>query len=472
VALSALMIAGFLGAGAEAGAAPSSRLARFSTPGLFPKYRPSIHDYVVRCNGEPMRVQGRAYGGWKMAIGNHRFRRGRSIQRVTLRPRRAFVVKVRKAKRAYVYRYHVRCLPSKFPDYNFTRYGPVSPKYFAADRDYVPADRHYGIIFDNHGVPVWWIHASTHALTVLPNGNVLWFDRSSRRWEVHRLDGSLVRTMDAVGPRADVHDLQVLDGGGYLFGAYVPQSHVDTSAHGGSSDATVINTQLLEVSPSNQIVWDWKSQDHVALAETGRHWPWSLNNGYDIAHWNSIEEAGDSVIASFRHFDAVYKIRKSTGEIVWKLGGTTTPRSLTVEQDSFANPLGAQHDARLLSDGTLTVFDNRTKLGVNVPRAVRFGIDEASGTATLLESISDPAVPTSDCCGSARRLSNGDWLIAWGKNGPNTGLIGGYEPDGRRTFLLRFDAGFSYRAQPVRADVLSAPDLRKGMTEMAGSGGG
>ena len=101
--------------------------------------------------------------------------------------------------------------------------------------------------------------------------------------------------------------------------------------------------------------------------------------------------------------------------------------------DPFAYTFGGQHDARLLPDGTLTVFDNRTDLG-SPPRAVRFRIDETAGTATLLNSISDPNVPASQCCGSARRLANGDWLIDWGeaKNHP----IGGYKPNGQRTFLL------------------------------------
>ena len=68
------------------------------------------------------------------------------------------------------------------------------------------------------------------------------------------------------------------------------------------------------------------------------------------------------MIASFRNLDAVYKIKKSTGKIVWKLGGTRTPKSLTVKHDPHNYTLGAQHDARLLPDGTLTLFDNRTKL--------------------------------------------------------------------------------------------------------------
>jgi hypothetical protein len=186
--------------------------------------------------------------------------------------------------------------------------------------------------------------------------------------------------------------------------------------------------------------------------------------GYDITHWNSIEAAGGSVIASFRNLDAVYKIDKSSGAIVWKLGGTTTSKSLSVTGDPHSYTLGAQHDARLLSDGTVTVFDNRTGLNSG-PEAVRFSIDEQSGTATLLESITDPSVTGSSCCGSARRLRNGEWLIDWGGHRP----IGGYKPDGERTFLLRFDHTFSYRAQPVPSGVLSVEDLRRGMNAMYAS---
>ena len=168
------------------------------------------------------------------------------------------------------------------------------------------------------------------------------------------------------------------------------------------------------------------------------------------------------MIASFRHFDAVYKIRKSTGEIVWKLGGTKHPQEPEVQGDPRSYTFGAQHDARLLPDGTLTVFDNRTSLPNPRPRAVRFRIDAAAGTATLLQSITDPAVPVSYCCGSARRLGTGDWLVGWGKNNP----IGGYGPNGQRTFLLDFNSDWSYRAEPVPAGAVSAQDLRQGMDAM------
>jgi hypothetical protein len=471
VVTSALMMVALFGASAEA--APQAGDVNFSTPSLFPKFAPGVHDYVVRCNDAPVTVDGHATGGWEAAIGNHPFRRGDFSEVVPLSSGRAFVVRVREVGRAHVYRYHVRCLPSNFPTYTFTRNGSVSPKYFSVDRGFVPLAERYGMIFNNRGVPIWWYHAPTWASRVLPSGNALWFDFSSRQFEMHRLDGSLVRTLDPISDGdTDPHDLQLLANGDYLVGSKLRQSHVDTSAYGGSSDATVLNAGLQQVSWDGQLAWDWQSQDHIALAETGRFWPWAINHAYqnadayDIAHWNSIEPAGDAVIASFRHFDAVYKIRKSTGDVVWKLGGTDTTESLTVEGDPRGNTFGAQHDARLLPDGTLTVFDNRTNLGQKRPRAVRFRIDAASGTATLLQSITDPDVPVSYCCGSARRLPGGDWLVGWGRNNP----IGGYRPDGRRTFLLKFGSSWSYRAEPVPAGAVSAEDLREGMRAMCSSG--
>jgi hypothetical protein len=471
VATSALMIAGLFGARAEA--TPPAAQVSFTAPSLFPSFSPPIYDYVVRCNDGPVTVQAQTSGGWEAAIGDHPFRSGDFSEVVPLSAGRAFTIIVRQVGDPSLYRYHVRCLPNDFPTYSFTRFGPASPRYFSVDEFPAPLDRRYAMIFDNHGVPIWWYHAPAWGSRVLPNATVLWFDFSSSQFEIHRLDGSLVRTLNAVGQRANPHDLQLRNNGDYLVGANVEQSHVDTSAYGGSSDASVLNADLQEVGPGGNLVWDWKSQDHISLAETGRFWPWVVNHptidsgSYDILHWNSIETAGNSVIASFRHLDAVYKIENSTGEIVWKLGGRTTPESLTVKRDPHGYTFGAQHDARLLPDGTLTVFDNRTNLANRMPRAVRYRIDQTTGTATLLQSITDPDVPVSNCCGSARRLGNGYWLIDWGQRKP----IGGYKPDGERTFLLTFHSNFSYRAEPVSTGVLSVRDLRQGMSAMCSSSG-
>lgn len=467
LAVCALMVALLSVASSIAQAAPTPAQARFSVPGLFPSFAPSVEDYVVRCRNAPVTVTAHAAGSWQVSIAGHPFRSGDFSERVESSSGRAFVVTAREGGAPPLYRYYVRCLPDSFPPYSFTRYGPVSPKFFTVSR----TDLGYGIIFDNRGVPIWWVRAPSWNIRVLPSGNLLWFNGPSFRYELHRLDGSLIRTLRPVGQVPDGHDLQFLPNGDHLIATRPQQSHVDASTYGKSSDASVYNAELQQITPSGQRVWDWRSQDHISLAETGRWWglPPTENQPYDVVHWNSIEVAGnDAVIASFRNLDAVYKIRQSTGAVVWKLGGTTRTESLTTIGDPSAYTFGAQHDARLLPDGSLTVFDNRSRLPDPRPRAVRFRINEQAKTATLLESISDPAVPSSECCGSARRMPNGDWLIDWGqaRNHP----IGGYKPNGDRTFLLTFTNRSSYRAQPVPAGVYTAADLRAAMNARCSSG--
>ena len=159
---------------------------------------------------------------------------------------------------------------------------------------------------------------------------------------------------------------QLLDRGAY---ARAPRRHKRLR---GLERCRCSRAELQEVSSDGHLLWDWRSQDHISLAETGRWWPFVIKNGstngyYDLVHWNSIEPDGKSVIASFRHLDAVYRIRKSNGAIAWKLGGTTTPQSLEVRGDPESYTFGGQHDARVLADGTLSVFDNRTGLGPQAP---------------------------------------------------------------------------------------------------------
>ena len=166
VATAALAIAGLLGAPAEAQPPPDQ--VSFHTPTLFPRFRPGIHDYVVRCNDGPVTVRAHASGGWRAAIGNHPFRSGDFSQVVPLSAGQAFVVTVREAGQPQLYRYYVRCLPGNFPKYTFTRYGPVSPKFFSVDRAFTGPPSRYGMIFNTNGVPVWWIHEPTQDTKVLP----------------------------------------------------------------------------------------------------------------------------------------------------------------------------------------------------------------------------------------------------------------------------------------------------------------
>jgi hypothetical protein len=120
--------------------------------------------------------------------------------------------------------------------------------------------------------------------------------------------------------------------------------------------------------------------------------------------------------------------------------------------------LGGPHDARVLADGSVTVHDNGTGLNRS-PVARRFAIDAGARTATLVETVSDPAVVSSFCCGSARKLPGGDWLVNWGSRPLVTQLAA----TGTRVFELQLAGPFSYRAVPVAPGALARSALRAGM---------
>jgi arylsulfotransferase ASST len=185
----------------------------------------------------------------------------------------------------------------------------------------------------------------------------------------------------------------------------------------------------------------------------------------DIVHLNAVEPDGDGLLVSLRHTDAIYRISRSDGHVEWKLGGTTTPESLTVSGDSNTVTLGGQHDVRRYADGTVTVHDNGTNLG-RAPRAARFEIDGTAKTAKLVESLSDAGITSSSCCGSARKLSSGGWLVYWGTFGGSS-TVREYAADGSRLSTLSFPDTFLYRAVPVAPARISAAALSAGMDAMA-----
>jgi hypothetical protein len=433
-----------------------------------------VPDYVTRCDaGNPVQVAVDAPPGRAVAVDGAAAETGSFTRMVALAPGQSFSFASISTTKTTTY--HVRCLPADFPQWSVDRSGPTQAQWFLTAN----FAAQYAIVFDGRGVPVWWFGAGHPVVDfkLLPNGHFSWWQRSFEPGSVagyleHDLAGAPGPLMRTVTDRTDLHDQVLLPDGHYLMISYPIREHVDLSPYGGPADARVEDSEVEELAPDGTLLWSWNTRDHVGLDETSRWWPSVVSDPadapdgsgkvYDIAHMNAVEPHGDELVVSLRHTDAVYAIDRESGAIRWKLGGTPTPESLSIENDPLAaRDFGGQHDPRFLPDGTLTLFDNGTERD-RAPRALRYRIDEVTHTAHLAEQVSDPSAPSSFCCGSARKLSAGDWVVDWGSR-PQ---FGEYTPAGDNVLRVTFAESFPYRAAPLEQGVLSADALRAGMDLM------
>jgi hypothetical protein len=452
-------------------------------PALYPAFDPAVTDYVVRCEaGTPVRVAVATPATTAVAIDGQPPGTGAFTTQVSLAPGQAFPLRVAPAGMPAAVA-SVRCLPADFPQWSVTRFGTPQAGAYVVAPGTGGSGAKYVAIFDTNGVPVWWVAASQPPngfdATVLATGDIAQTDEWGGN-EVYALNGALVAQPHVVAGRTgvvgNVHEFQVLPNGNYLLiGQYGWTG--DLSAIGGAASGVFLDNVIQEVDPSGSLVWQWDAADHIPFTEIPPRW-WSTvlasPSVADPYHMNSLAWDHGKVLVSFRHLDAIYEIETSTGSIVWKLGGVARTESLTPLGDPDATPLtangepytnvfGGQHDARVLTDGTVTVSDNQTLLAAP-PRGVRYQVDLPTRTATWLEQVADPpTAPASRCCGSATKLPGGNWVVDWG----DTPDVEELSASGSPAFRLTFASAtvFSYRGEPVLPAQFSAADLRTGMDE-------
>jgi hypothetical protein len=449
---------------------PPTVLSITTTPSLFPGFSLSVVDYVSRCASTPVSVSVEAPVGTSVSVDGGAWATGRFTASVTRAEGQTFTIIVKSGSTPATTHF-VRCLPDDFPNWDSSTSGATAAQWYITN-PITGLGPTRSVIFDTHGVPVWWSPLQqTHFTTLLPDDNLA--TTVANGIEERRFDGSLVRTVDTVNGPNDGHDVLLLPNGNFVMVANITRSGVDLTSIGGPASTSIIDQVIEEIDPSDgHLVWSWDTADHIPVTSMDPQWRTQyVTNAtapYDVFHWNSIEPTADGFIASYRHLDAVYEIDTTSSDIVWKLGGSAQAESLTVVADPVftgGSHFGGQHDARLLDDGTVTLFDDGSNLG-RAPRAVRYDIDVDAGTATLVESIvADPDIGTSFCCGSARRMGTHDWVIGWGGTATGTENV-----SGSRRFSISFPGAFLYRLVPVPFGVLDRDALRAGMDAQYGTG--
>jgi hypothetical protein len=190
------------------------------------------------------------------------------------------------------------------------------------------------------------------------------------------------------------------------------------SAHGGPAKSTLIDTAVQEYDlQSGQLLYTWDPLDHVP---TSASYQGPLVSGlWDPYHLNSVQLTGNGTfLVSLRNTSAAYLIDKTSGGIVWTLGG---------KHSTFAVASNAQfafqHDVQLHSGNTVSMFDDHccqmTAKGKFVnptgpSRGLVLALDMTKHTASLVSQASRGRNFHTAFLGNDQLLSNGNSLVGWG----------------------------------------------------------
>lgn len=255
----------------------------------------------------------------------------------------------------------------------------------------------------------------------------------------------------------DLHEFFLTDQGTAIFTCY-GRATGNLSSFGGATNGEYFYGVVQEVDvATGQVLSQWRSDEHVELAESLVSAPTSGSAPFDYVHVNSvcIDPADGNLLVSGRNTWAVYKVHRRTGEVLWRLGGARSDFDVAPRAGfSF------QHHVVAHSNGTYSIFDNEGGPPNQAPssRGLIVTVDEAARQVRFQRQFDHRPPVMSEALGSVQELAGGHTFIGWGTSSYFT------EYDARGAVLLdgRLGPGVdSYRAfkQPWQARPLEPPTL-------------
>jgi len=301
----------------------------------------------------------------------------------------------------------------------------------------------YLIIAENTGVPYVAIQkfGIFFDFKKQPNGNLTYYHgRDSVFYELDVNYNTIDHYVCGNGYTTDIHELIFLDNGHALLMSYDPQP-VDMSkiVSGGNPNAIVIGLIIQELDVDKNVVFQWRSWDHFQI--TDPIYINLLDSVIDYVHGNAIDRDFDgNILISSRHLDEITKINRTTGDVIWRLGGRNNQFTFINDSDRFSY----QHGIRRLQNGNIILYDNGNNHTPPYSRAIEYALDEQNMTATLVWQYRNNPDIFGPAMGFAQRLSNGNTFISWGAANPTITEV---TPDGKIALEMTLPPGiFTYRA--------------------------
>ena len=225
---------------------------------------------------------------------------------------------------------------------------------------------------------------------------------------------------------ANMHEFTLFDNGTKALMLTASNQHLSGPSVrklGHKGDCMVNADGLIELdittSPPTTL-FNWSFVDHMSLDETT--YPTQLDvdkecrDGWDAHHCNAIDrfENGDYLV-SCRHTDALYKISRENGSILWRLGGTKSDFKFAKDAK-----FSRQHHARIVEQNEthtiISLFDNARAEGMKTAtydytRGLILSLHDSS--AEVVAEYPHPDHEWSTSRGSLEILPNGNVFMGW-----------------------------------------------------------
>lgn len=254
------------------------------------------------------------------------------------------------------------------------------------------------IAYDREGYPVWFMQFPQSN-----NASVRWYGDGRIAVMCEELVG--VFGVDGAAQWQVPSPFEI--GGGVLSAPVDGKPHHDLLLLGGGRTARLefavkgelLGDRIVERDAQHQEVWSWSTLEALPPADT-----WIGTNAL------FIDSTESKALISARNLSTVFLIDRKTKQVLWSAGPSGTLK-LTPAPD--ASWFALQHDAKLLPNGNLLLYDNgMPQRGYS--RAVEYHIDALAGTATQVWQArgqsDDPWYSAGE--GSVQRLADGTSLIA------------------------------------------------------------
>jgi len=328
----------------------------------------------------------------------------------------------------------------------------------------------YRVVLDNEGYPLHYSKEKEFvSKNVVSNGLIAYVHRDLNRFYLKDESFTVVDSFAGTNDRCFV-----MLPNGHAIVAVGDSRQMDLSQiiPGGRPDADVKDGGFLEMNANKEVVFEWYCLDHIPITETLAD---LTDQSVDFTHLNyvNIDPIDHNYLISLRSICGIYKISRTTGEIIWRLGGPANDFTFIGEHEENAPYyFVGQHSVHRLTDGNILFFDNGGAGGhVDVPvrsysRAVEYHLDESTRTATLVwEYRRDPDIYAGSG-GDVQRFDNGNTLLNWGSATRNTAIVmTEATPAGEVAFELAFsDRDATYDKCIMLKQMWNSPDLVRSQT--------